>query len=149
MNHFDHSMKYHAHMQFKVDEAWPHHASRIGIISAIDFSQWTIELRFDGEEIPALFSRERVWLINHDSCGAPGCNAKDESVAPSVPIPMILCCPACGLQHVDVDDESGKWATTRHHKKHLCKPEDGGCGHVWLAANVFTVGVAELVEVPI
>lgn len=63
---------------------------------------------------------------------------------PTTPIPMILCCPACGLQHVDVDDASGKWATALLHRKHLCKPEDGGCGHVWQAANVPTVGVAEL-----
>lgn len=65
----------------------------------------------------------------------------------AAPIPMVLHCPKCHLQHVDVDDETGKWATSRRHRKHLCKPEDGGCGHVWMPAAVQTVGVKELPEV--
>jgi hypothetical protein len=70
-----------------------------------------------------------------------------EAVA-SVPLPLVIHCPKCRLQHVDVDDDTGKWATTRHHRKHLCKPSGGGCGHVWLVANVPTVGVAQLMEFP-
>lgn len=62
------------------------------------------------------------------------------------PIPMIICCPKCGLQHIDTDDETGNWATSRHHRKHLCKPDDGGCGHVWMVAGVPTVGVVYLAE---
>ena len=60
------------------------------------------------------------------------------------PLPLIIHCPKCHLQHVDVDDDSGNWATTRHHRKHLCKPEDGGCGHVWMPSLRNTVGVREL-----
>lgn len=60
------------------------------------------------------------------------------------PLPLVIHCPQCHLQHVDVDDDTGKWATSRLHRKHLCKPSDGGCGHVWAPANVHTVGVAEL-----
>jgi rubredoxin len=56
------------------------------------------------------------------------------------PIPMILYCPSCELQHVDVDDDTGAWATTRHHRKHLC----ANCGHVWQPALVHTVGVVDL-----
>lgn len=67
--------------------------------------------------------------------------------AADAPVPIIIHCPKCHLQHIDVDDETGAWATTRHHKKHLCKPEDGGCGNVWAPANRYTVGVLELPEV--
>lgn len=56
------------------------------------------------------------------------------------PIPLLLFCPACGVQHVDTHD----WARERAHRSHLCKPEDGGCGHVWRPADVATVGVAKL-----
>lgn len=59
------------------------------------------------------------------------------------PIPMILNCPECGAQHIDVDDASGAWATSRHHRKHLCS----NCGHIWMPAEVHTVGVKELQEV--
>lgn len=64
------------------------------------------------------------------------------------PLPLVIHCPHCHLQHVDVDDDTGKWATSRLHRKHLCKPSDGGCGHVWAPANVHTVGVAELPGAP-
>lgn len=63
------------------------------------------------------------------------------------PLPLIINCPRCHLQHVDVDDETGEWATRRLHRKHLCKPEDGGCGFVWKPSNRYTVGVRELPEV--
>lgn len=59
-------------------------------------------------------------------------------------IPMLLYCPNCHVQHIDVDDETGKWATTRLHHKHYCKPSDGGCGQVWEPAKVDTVGVRSL-----
>lgn len=55
------------------------------------------------------------------------------------PIPMVLYCP-CGVQHVDTEE----WATTRHHRTHLCKPEDGGCGKVFRPSNLSTVGVKAL-----
>jgi hypothetical protein len=67
--------------------------------------------------------------------------------AAEAPIPVVIHCPKCHLQHVDVDEETGLWATARHHKKHLCKPEDGGCGYVWAPANRYTVGVHQLPEV--
>lgn len=60
------------------------------------------------------------------------------------PLPMILHCPNCHLQHIDRDDETGAWATTSVHRKHLCKKEDGGCGKLWMPANVATVGVESL-----
>lgn len=57
------------------------------------------------------------------------------------PVPLRLFCPKCGMQHIDVDDETGAWATTRHHRKHLCKPTHGGCGQVWQPFEYVTVGV--------
>lgn len=66
------------------------------------------------------------------------------------PIPMVLHCPACGLQHIDAPDRlenivhasSGTivdqlW-TNPPHRSHLCH----GCGHIWRPADVPTVGVA-------
>lgn len=63
------------------------------------------------------------------------------------PIPMILHCPSCGLQHVDAPDiYSGKYEawTNPPHKSHLCRPEDGGCGSIWRPADIPTEGVAEI-----
>lgn len=86
------------------------------------------------------------------------------------PIDMVLHCPACGMQHVDAPDEvpgqpilksapttehphkmvqvgtytaQGEW-TNPPHKSHLCRPEDGGCGHIWRPADVPTNGVAAI-----
>ena len=53
----------------------------------------------------------------------------------SAPIPMILVCPGCDVQHVDEDE----W-TTRSHRTHLC----GTCGHEWRPSNRSTVGVESL-----
>lgn len=53
------------------------------------------------------------------------------------PIPMILYCPTCGLQHVD--EASPTWSNPPH-RSHLC----AGCGAVWRPADVATVGVRAL-----
>lgn len=65
----------------------------------------------------------------------------------SEPIPMILYCPACGLQHIDeadTHDEAGDklmqgktpWDNPPH-RSHLC----AGCGTIWRPADRATVGV--------
>jgi hypothetical protein len=51
-------------------------------------------------------------------------------------IPMVLHCPACGLQHIDAPDESKGWMNPPH-RSHLCHH----CGYVWRPADVFTQGV--------
>ncbi len=51
------------------------------------------------------------------------------------PIPMLLACPDCAVQHVD----EGEWATRPHHI-HLCE----ACGHMWGPAVRATVGVRSL-----
>jgi hypothetical protein len=69
-------------------------------------------------------------------------------------IDMILFCPNCGLQHVDeVEEVHGMddgfpisatvWSNPPH-RSHLCKKQDGGCGHIWRPADVATNGVKEL-----
>lgn len=73
------------------------------------------------------------------------------------PIPMILFCPSCGVQHIDAEEphrldcvsqvggiapepcDCGRW-TNPSHLSHLCH----GCGHVWRPADVPTTGVAEI-----
>lgn len=56
----------------------------------------------------------------------------------TAPIPMILHCPACGLQHVDAPEPG--WDCPPH-RSHLCRTKDGGCSHVWRPADVETTGV--------
>ncbi len=51
------------------------------------------------------------------------------------PIPLILKCPVCQIQHVDQDE----WAE-KPHREHLCH----NCGHLWRPASVHTVGVQAL-----
>lgn len=79
------------------------------------------------------------------------------------PIPMILFCPRCGMQHVDVAEphklecnvmpplapgglrsasticDCGRW-TNPPHRSHLC----AGCKHVWRPADVPTTGVSDI-----
>ena len=50
----------------------------------------------------------------------------------TVPLDMVLHCPACGHQHVD--------ALSPPHRSHLC----AACGHIWRPADVPTNGVASV-----
>ncbi len=58
------------------------------------------------------------------------------------PHELVLHCPACGKQHLDI----GEFAT-RVHRKHLCENtpdgEKTGCGHVWMPLPYATKGVLE------
>lgn len=53
------------------------------------------------------------------------------------PIPMVLHCPSCGLQHIDAPTE--EWNNPPH-RSHLCH----GCGFIWRPADVPTTGVAAI-----
>jgi hypothetical protein len=55
------------------------------------------------------------------------------------PIPMLLFCPSCYLQHVDAPEPGTDW-TNPPHKSHLCR----GCKTVWRPADVPTTGVLAL-----
>lgn len=63
-----------------------------------------------------------------------GALSKDE-----VPIPMILHCPSCGLQHIDALEPENDWDNPPH-RTHLCH----GCGNLWRPAPVNTTGVESL-----
>ncbi|WP_247896103.1 hypothetical protein [Azospirillum brasilense] len=52
------------------------------------------------------------------------------------PLPMLLFCPRCGLQHIDAPDERAGW-TYSPHRSHLC----ADCGCIWRPADVPTSGV--------
>lgn len=68
------------------------------------------------------------------------------------PVKMILHCPKCGLQHIDAPEYAAPdmnnpgdvlWDNPPH-RSHLCRPEHGGCGHIWRPADVPTEGVASI-----
>jgi hypothetical protein len=53
------------------------------------------------------------------------------------PIDLLLYCPRCDAQHIDMPDEATGW-TNPPHRSHLC----GQCGWVWRPADVATNGIA-------
>lgn len=53
------------------------------------------------------------------------------------PLPMMLYCPRCGLQHIDKPAPEKGWDNPPH-RSHECQ----GCGCVWRPADVTTTGVA-------
>ena len=53
------------------------------------------------------------------------------------PVPILLFCPKCGLQHVDT--ATSDWDNPPH-KSHLCL----GCGYIWRVSDRPTVGVARI-----
>jgi hypothetical protein len=64
------------------------------------------------------------------------------------PIPMVLFCPCCGVQHIDEPGPATKWANNDHppssnqwtnppHRSHLC----AACGFIWRPADICTEGV--------
>lgn len=55
--------------------------------------------------------------------------------AAAPPIPMVLHCPVCALQHVD----EGEWIAAEH-RTHLC----AACGNEWRPSNTATIGVKAL-----
>lgn len=78
------------------------------------------------------------------------CNGLGRIINPPAVIDMVLHCPSCGVQHIDRPDPPdllqrplvalNRW-TNPPHKSHLCRKEDGGCGHIWRPAEVPTNGV--------
>lgn len=55
-----------------------------------------------------------------------------------LPIPMILYCPKCHVQHIDCPQPEKGW-TNPPHRSHECQAT--GCGFIWRPADVPTVGV--------
>ncbi len=60
-------------------------------------------------------------------------NIEDIPTSGLPPVPTILFCPRCKAQHVD----EGEWATTHHHRTHLCAK----CSHKWRPYEYPTIGI--------
>jgi hypothetical protein len=56
-----------------------------------------------------------------------------------LPLPMILHCPVCHVQHIDGPDPKINW-TNPPHKSHLCL----ACGCIWRPCDIATEGVKEI-----
>lgn len=74
--------------------------------------------------------------------------AATQPSADDAPIPMLLFCPQCSMQHIDAPEDaecdgevvqSYGWSNPPH-RSHLC----AGCGHIWRPADVATTGVAAI-----
>lgn len=63
--------------------------------------------------------------------------ALQAAIAAQGPLPMVLHCPRCHLQHIDAPDERTPDWKNPPHRSHLCH----GCGLIWRPADVPTIGV--------
>lgn len=63
--------------------------------------------------------------------------AVQAAIAAQGPVPMVLHCPRCHLQHIDAPDERTPDWQNPPHRSHLCH----GCGMIWRPADVPTIGV--------
>ncbi|GEM_PF-1790519 len=63
--------------------------------------------------------------------------ALQAAIAAQGPVPMVLYCPRCHVQHVDAPDERTPDWQNPPHRSHLCH----GCGLIWRPADVPTIGV--------
>jgi hypothetical protein len=95
----------------------------------------------------AWLTRARILLSS--SSTPPSAQAPPAGAIGAEPIPMVLYCPACGVQHIDapewtVERRPGPGDRAIHaawtnppHRSHLC----GSCGCIWRPADVATTGV--------
>ncbi len=63
--------------------------------------------------------------------------ALQAAISAQGPVPMVLHCPRCRLQHIDAPDERTPDWQNPPHRSHLCH----GCGLIWRPADVPTIGV--------
>ncbi len=57
------------------------------------------------------------------------------------PIKVVIHCPRCGVQHIDLPDPENGWFNPPH-RSHACQTE--GCGTIWRPANIATEGVERI-----
>jgi len=86
----------------------------------------------------------KIQDCHREICYREGRCIEAAAFAPAVlpqpkPIPMVLHCPACGLQHIDAPDPAKGW-DNRPHRSHECQ----GCAYTWRVADVPTTGVASV-----
>lgn len=75
--------------------------------------------------------------------GRAALRAVDVAPGGGVPIPMILHCPRCHVQHVDEPDERTPEWDNPSHRSHLCH----SCGCIWRPADVATEGVRDITTI--
>lgn len=94
-----------------------------------------------------VFLDERLRLLNPEDLDRIN-KAELQSILQPDPIPMILHCPSCHVQHIDAPeyadphnfkDETMSWDNPPH-RSHLCHR----CGTIWRPADVPTVGVEKI-----
>jgi hypothetical protein len=109
---------------------------------------WTKPSRYSNDRPAKAFYRERVVEYVRLSAleAGPAALAKAEEAWRAIPPhEMVIHCPACGKQHLDI----GEFAT-RVHRKHLCEnTTEGpgtGCGHLWVPFPYATKGVGQTAE---
>jgi hypothetical protein len=73
--------------------------------------------------------------MSDDAKSGAGSSARTGERSPA-PVPMLLFCPRCRMQHVDKPDPASGW-TNPPHATHTC----AYCQLLWRPSNVNTVGV--------
>jgi hypothetical protein len=118
-------------------------------------------VKHDWNNSPAGMSPEEGRAYQH---GLAAAYLHALEMIPASPIDMVMHCPKCGLQHIDRPDPhtktcltpggegddicicpEGHW-TNPPHKSHLCRKEDGGCGHVWRPSSTHYTNGVQAVE---
>jgi hypothetical protein len=84
------------------------------------------------------FARHRLSALSLNPVGSA-----NGVVVPREPVPMILHCPRCHVQHVDEPDERTPDWTNPPHRSHLCH----ACGCIWRPADIATEGVRSIATV--
>lgn len=97
----------------------------------------------DIDEIAAVRRRARAaeedWqaaVAERDHLRAENRDLRERDTAP---VPLLLYCPRCAVQHVDAPQPEKGW-TNPPHRSHECQ----ACGYVWRPADVATIGVARI-----
>lgn len=95
---------------------------------ALSSHKWESESGTDGKYV----------VCKH--CGKPsGDPIHVQPLDKPLPVPMLLFCPRCSEQHIDLPNESQGW-TNPPHATHTCQH----CGLLWRPSNVETTGVANI-----
>lgn len=106
------------------------------------------------QDIPALLSHARALEAEKAALEAERERFRALVKILEEPIPMLLFCPQCGMQHIDQIETTLVWTggavkepsheeTTWDnppHRSHLC----AGCGHIWRPCDRATTGVAAI-----
>lgn len=95
----------------------------------------------------ALLRLEELLRQRYDAQRKKAAAVMPQEAATREPVPMVLHCPKCGMQHIDGEEweddphdiEQGQIRTWKNepHRSHLCH----GCGTIWRPADVPTTGV--------